>query len=77
MTQKESEWKEALRKFQQFWADQDAKNYLRSLDHQGANFKQRDSTYTRPKTVVNQIESIARGEKVSAFFQSIRSYFLS
>ncbi|EUB64910.1 Paired amphipathic helix protein Sin3a [Echinococcus granulosus] len=62
MVQKESEWKEALRKFQQYWADQDAKNYLRSLDHQGANFKQRDTAFTRPKAVVNLIEGIARGE---------------
>eukprot|EP00108_Taenia_solium_P012029 TsM_001224800 transcript=TsM_001224800 gene=TsM_001224800 len=62
MAQKESEWKEALRKFQQYWADQDAKNYLRSLDHQGANFKQRDTAFTRPKAVVNLIEGIARGE---------------
>lgn len=65
MAQKESEWKEALRKFQQYWADQDAKNYLRSLDHQGANFKQRDTAFTRPKAVVNLIEGIARGENVS------------
>ncbi|KAL7063042.1 hypothetical protein AAHC03_01798 [Spirometra sp. Aus1] len=63
MRQKDNEWREAVRSFHRIWSDQDAKNYLRSLDHQGATFKQRDNPFLRTKTVINQIEAIARGEK--------------
>ncbi len=67
MRQKDTEWKDAVRKFQQFWSDQDSKNYLRSLDHQGTTFKQRDNALIRPKSVINHIEAIARGENVSFY----------
>uniref|UniRef100_A0A0X3PJQ5 Histone deacetylase interacting domain-containing protein n=1 Tax=Schistocephalus solidus TaxID=70667 RepID=A0A0X3PJQ5_SCHSO len=63
MRQKDNEWREAVRSFHRIWSDQDAKNYLRSLDHQGASFKQRDNPFLRTKTVINQIEAIARGEQ--------------
>ncbi|CAL8109151.1 unnamed protein product [Calicophoron daubneyi] len=63
MRQKDSEWREAIRNFQRSWADQDVRNYLRSLDHQGATFKQRDAPLIRSKTMVSQIEAIAHDDK--------------
>ncbi|CAH8504210.1 unnamed protein product [Heterobilharzia americana] len=63
MRQKDTEWRETIRNYQRSWADQDARNYLRSLDHQGAAFKQRDAPFIRSKTMISQIESIARNDK--------------
>uniref|UniRef100_A0A5K4F1Y2 HDAC_interact domain-containing protein n=1 Tax=Schistosoma mansoni TaxID=6183 RepID=A0A5K4F1Y2_SCHMA len=64
MRQKDSEWRETIRNYQRSWADQDARNYLRSLDHQGATFKQRDAPFIRSKTMISQIETIARNDKI-------------
>ncbi|VDP83047.1 unnamed protein product [Echinostoma caproni] len=63
MRQKDTEWREAIRGYQRSWADQDARNYLRSLDHQGATFKQRDAPLIRSKTMVSQIEAVAKDDK--------------
>ncbi|TPP64857.1 Paired amphipathic helix protein Sin3a [Fasciola gigantica] len=63
MRQKDTEWREAIRGYQRSWAEQDARNYLRSLDHQGATFKQRDAPLIRSKTMVSQIEAIAKDDK--------------
>ncbi|CAH8841345.1 unnamed protein product [Trichobilharzia szidati] len=70
MRQKDTEWREAIRNYQRSWADQDARNYLRSLDHQGATFKQRDAPFIRSKTMISQIESIARNDKHSSCHSS-------
>ncbi|VDL58665.1 unnamed protein product [Hymenolepis diminuta] len=74
MNQKEAEWGESLRKFQQHWAEQDSKNYLRSLDHQGQHFRNRENNLLRPKAVICAIENIARGERVR--FSVILPYFI-
>ncbi|KAA3670610.1 paired amphipathic helix protein Sin3a, partial [Paragonimus westermani] len=63
MRQKDSEWREAIRTYQRSWEEQDARNYLRSLDHQGASFKQRDAPLIRSKTMVSQIDAIARDDR--------------
>ncbi|KAH8859958.1 Paired amphipathic helix protein Sin3a [Schistosoma japonicum] len=63
MRQKDTEWRETIRNYQRSWADQDTRNYLRSLDHQGATFKQRDAPFIRSKTMISQIETIARNDK--------------
>ncbi|KAM7541323.1 hypothetical protein Aperf_G00000023147 [Anoplocephala perfoliata] len=65
MRQKEAEWSESLRKFQPHWAEQDSKNYLRSLDYQGNHFRNRDTHLFRPKCAISAIESIARGDKAA------------
>ena len=36
---KEEEWREAQRNFNKIWREQNEKYYLKSLDHQGINFK--------------------------------------
>uniref|UniRef100_A0A7N6AQ16 Paired amphipathic helix protein Sin3a n=1 Tax=Anabas testudineus TaxID=64144 RepID=A0A7N6AQ16_ANATE len=55
---KEEEWREAQRGFNKIWREQNEKYYLKSLDHQGINFKQNDTKMLRSKSLLNEIESI-------------------
>lgn len=55
---KEEEWREAQRGFNKIWREQNEKYYLKSLDHQGINFKQNDTKVFRSKTLLNEIESL-------------------
>ncbi|KAM9860412.1 paired amphipathic helix protein Sin3a-like [Aulostomus maculatus] len=55
---KEEEWREAQRGFNKIWREQNEKYYLKSLDHQGINFKQIDSKVFRSKTLLNEIEML-------------------
>ncbi|XP_012670299.1 paired amphipathic helix protein Sin3a [Clupea harengus] len=55
---KEEEWREAQRGFNKIWRDQNEKYYLKSLDHQGINFKQNDTKVFRSKTLLNEIETL-------------------
>lgn len=54
---KEEEWREAQKGFNQQWREQNEKYYLKSLDHQGINFKHGDTKALRSKSLMNQIES--------------------
>uniref|UniRef100_H2ZVE2 SIN3 transcription regulator family member B n=1 Tax=Latimeria chalumnae TaxID=7897 RepID=H2ZVE2_LATCH len=55
---KEEEWREAQQGFNRIWREQYEKAYLKSLDHQGVNFKQNDVKALRSKSLLNEIESI-------------------
>ncbi|CAH1169902.1 unnamed protein product [Phaedon cochleariae] len=55
---KEEEWREAQKGFNKIWRDQNEKYYLKSLDHQGINFKQTDVKALRSKSLFNEIETI-------------------
>ncbi|XP_062620426.1 paired amphipathic helix protein Sin3a-like isoform X2 [Saccostrea cucullata] len=55
---KEEEWREAQRNFNKIWREQNEKYYLKSLDHQGINFKQNDVKAIRSKGLLNEIETI-------------------
>uniref|UniRef100_A0A7N9APV8 Paired amphipathic helix protein Sin3a n=1 Tax=Mastacembelus armatus TaxID=205130 RepID=A0A7N9APV8_9TELE len=55
---KEDEWREAQRGFNKIWREQNEKYYLKSLDHQGINFKQNDTKVLRSKTLLNEIEML-------------------
>ncbi|XP_062846055.1 paired amphipathic helix protein Sin3a [Trichomycterus rosablanca] len=54
---KEEEWRDAQRGFNKIWREQNEKYYLKSLDHQGINFKQNDTKVLRSKTLLNEIEN--------------------
>lgn len=54
---KDEEWREAQRGFNKIWREQNEKYYLKSLDHQGINFKQNDTKVFRSKTLLNEIET--------------------
>lgn len=55
---KDEEWREAQRGFNKIWREQNEKYYLKSLDHQGINFKQNDTKVLRSKTLINEIEML-------------------
>ncbi|XP_062855517.1 paired amphipathic helix protein Sin3b isoform X2 [Trichomycterus rosablanca] len=55
---KEEEWRDAQQGFNKIWREQYEKAYLKSLDHQGVNFKQNDMKALRSKSLLNEIESI-------------------
>ena len=55
---KEEEWRDAQRGFNKVWREQNEKYYLKSLDHQGINFKQNDIKQIRSKALLNEIETI-------------------
>lgn len=64
LRQKEAEWKTAQGEWNKVWREVDARNYQKSLDHQGITFKLTDKKITTTKTFVSQIES-AREEQLS------------
>ncbi|THG98894.1 hypothetical protein EW026_g3370 [Hermanssonia centrifuga] len=64
LKQKHEEWKRAQREWNKVWKEVDAKNYYKSLDHQGITFKTADKKAITPKTFVTQIEA-ARDEQVA------------
>lgn len=55
---KDEEWREAQKGFNKQWRDLNEKYYLKSLDHQGINFKQNDTKMLRSKSLFNEIETI-------------------
>lgn len=55
---KEDEWREAQKGFNKLWRDQNEKYYLKSLDHQGINFKPNDIKALRSKSLFNEIETL-------------------
>lgn len=63
---KEEEWREAQKGFNKLWREQNEKYYLKSLDHQGMNFKQTDVKALRSKGLFNEIETLF--DEVCTFF---------
>ncbi|EIW74380.1 hypothetical protein CONPUDRAFT_140506 [Coniophora puteana RWD-64-598 SS2] len=56
LKQKEEEWKRAQREWNKVWREVDARNYARSLDHQGITFRLADKKAVTTKALVAQIE---------------------
>ncbi|KAL5494648.1 hypothetical protein ACEPAI_109 [Sanghuangporus weigelae] len=61
LKQKNEEWRRAQRDWNKVWREVDARNFYKSLDHQGATFKSNDKKYITNKSLVTEIES-AKGE---------------
>lgn len=55
---KDEEWREAQKGFNKIWREQNEKFYLKSLDHQGINFKQNDIKQLRSKSLFNEVETL-------------------
>ncbi|GFW34881.1 paired amphipathic helix protein Sin3b [Trichonephila clavipes] len=62
---KEDEWKEKEKGFNEIWRSQIDQYYLKSLDHQGINFKQNDSKTFRPKGILNDLEMVIAESKAN------------
>lgn len=72
---KEEEWREAQKGFNKLWREQNEKYYLKSLDHQGINFKQNDIKALRSKSLFNEIETLF--DEVSCFYNFLLEYLTS
>ncbi|KAF7312114.1 Histone deacetylase complex, SIN3 component [Mycena indigotica] len=57
LKQKDEEWRRAQREWSRTWREVDAKNFYKSLDHQGINFKQNDKKNITAKYFVADIEA--------------------
>ncbi|UZJ52825.1 hypothetical protein CBS101457_002145 [Exobasidium rhododendri] len=57
LKQKDEEWKRCQREWNKVWREVDARNYYKSLDHQGVNFKTADKKAITSKALVAEIES--------------------
>lgn len=57
LKQKDEEWKRCQREWNKVWREVDARNYYKSLDHQGVNFKSADKKAITSKAFVAEIES--------------------
>lgn len=55
---KNEEWRDSQKGFNKIWREQNEKFYLKSLDHQGINFKQNDIKQLRSKSLLNEIETL-------------------
>ncbi|CAL1708555.1 unnamed protein product [Somion occarium] len=64
LKQKLEEWKRAQREWNKVWREVDARNYYKSLDHQGITFKAADKKAITTKAFMNQIET-ARDEQMA------------
>ncbi|CCF52944.1 hypothetical protein NDA11_000980 [Ustilago hordei] len=57
LKQKDEEWKRAQREWNKVWREVDARNYYKSLDHQGVNFKASDKKAITAKALIAEIEA--------------------
>jgi paired amphipathic helix protein Sin3a len=60
LKQKDEEWKRAQREWNKVWREVDAKNFYKSLDHQGVTFKANDKKAIATKSLVAEIEALRR-----------------
>lgn len=68
MKQKDEEWHRALREWNRVWREVDAKNFYRSIDHQGLTFKTNDKKTTTSKYLVTEIETLRREQQQKRIF---------
>lgn len=55
---KQEDWLDAQRQFNKMWREQLEKYHLKSLDHQGINFKASDTKIMRPKSLIGEVECL-------------------
>jgi paired amphipathic helix protein Sin3a len=58
LKQKNDEWRRAQREWSHTWRQVDARNFYKSLDHTGINFKQNDKKTITTKAFVAEIETV-------------------
>jgi paired amphipathic helix protein Sin3a len=62
LKQKNEEWRRAQREWSLTWRQVDARNFYKSLDHTGINFKQNDKKTITTNAFVTEIDTV-RGEQ--------------
>jgi paired amphipathic helix protein Sin3a len=65
LKQKDDEWRRAQREWGRTWREVDAKNFYKSLDHQGISFKQNDKKNITAKHFVADIEVLKAAQSPS------------
>jgi paired amphipathic helix protein Sin3a len=63
LKQKDEEWKRAQREWNKVWRETEARNFLKSLDHMGPQFKTTDKKAITTKTLINEIEVRSKQDK--------------
>src|SRR5437762_2524645 len=63
LKQKDEEWKRAQREWNKVWRETEARNFLKSLDHMGPQFKTLDKKAIGIKTLINEIEVRSKQDK--------------
>ena len=63
LKQKEEDWRRAMREWGRMWKEVDAKNFYKSLDHQGLVFKSNDKKAITAKHFVNDVETVKLEQK--------------
>ena len=63
LKQKDEEWKRAQREWNKVWRETEARNFLKSLDHMGPQFKTFDKKAIAIKTLINEIEVRSKQDK--------------
>lgn len=63
LKQKDEEWKRSQRAWRKVWKEIDAKNFTKSLDHQGIHFKLTDRKQLNPKSLSTEIEVLQREQR--------------
>lgn len=63
LRQKEEDWRRAMREWGRMWKEVDAKNFYKSLDHQGLVFKSNDKKVITAKHFVNYVETVKLEQK--------------
>ncbi|KAJ6601223.1 histone deacetylase complex, SIN3 component [Mycena vulgaris] len=65
LKQKDDEWRRAQREWGRTWREVDAKNFYKSLDHQGISFKANDKKNITAKHFVADIETLKAAQPQS------------
>lgn len=60
---KDEEWRRIQREWNKTWREVDAKNFYKSLDHQGNQFKQNDKKQITAKHFVQHIEGVKEAQE--------------
>lgn len=63
---KDEEWRKIQRESAKVWREIHAKNYYKALDHQSISFKSNDKKTINVKSLVNEIEAIAKEARFAA-----------
>lgn len=58
MRARDTEWKQFRDGYNAIWRKEVEKHYLKSLDHQGPNFKANDGKNIRSDALIDQLEAV-------------------
>lgn len=74
LKQKDEEWRRAQREWSRTWKEVDSKNFYKSLDHQGINFKQNDKKNITAKYFVTDVQAVKKQQVKKWERKGIKSF---